>query len=117
MIVKLLTKPIEKQLLANREDSKLANFSDQVFDPKPVVKLFDCMGPATWLLTEIDDEGYAFGLCDMGHGFPELGYVDFHELVEALGWRLERDMYWEAKGTLSEYAEAARGAQRIVDLP
>tara|TARA_R110000824_G_scaffold138629_1_gene303353 strand:+ start:2850 stop:3197 length:348 start_codon:yes stop_codon:yes gene_type:complete len=115
--MKILTKPIEKQLLANSEESQLANLSDQMYDPKPVVKLFDCMGPATWLLTEIDSDGYAFGLCDMGMGFPELGPVFLPELVEALGWRLERDMYWDAKGTLSEYAEVARGAQRIVDLP
>ena len=32
---------------------------------------------ATWLLTEIDpdDHDHAFGLCDLGQGFPELGYV------------------------------------------
>jgi hypothetical protein len=46
------------------------------------VKLFAPDGNATWLLTEIDpDDGdRAFGLCDLGLGEPELGYVSLAEL-------------------------------------
>lgn len=42
------------------------------FDPIPVVKLFTPDAGATWLLTEVDpeDHGSAFGLCNLGLGFP-----------------------------------------------
>ena len=39
------------------------------------------MGAATWLLTELDEDGdQAFGLCDLGFGCPELGYVSLTEM-------------------------------------
>lgn len=43
-------------------------------DPFPVVKLFTPDAGATWLLTELDpdDHDIAFGLCDLGLGYPEL---------------------------------------------
>jgi Protein of unknown function (DUF2958) len=48
--------------------------SDEI-DFRAVVKLFNPTGAATWLLTEIDldDETVAWGLCDLGMGFPEFG--------------------------------------------
>lgn len=51
-------------------------------DPYPVVKLFTPDGAATWLLAELDpdDSNIAFGLCDLGMGFPELGCVRLSEL-------------------------------------
>ena len=50
--------------------------------PLPVVKLFTPDASATWLLTELDpaDPDLAFGLCDLGLGCPELGYVRLSEL-------------------------------------
>jgi len=45
-----------------------------------VVKLYTPNAGATWLLSELDAEGIAFGLCDLGLGFPELGYVSLAEL-------------------------------------
>jgi hypothetical protein len=46
-------------------------------DPIPVVKLFTSDANATWLLAELDPEyrDVAFGLCDLGLGCPEHGYV------------------------------------------
>jgi hypothetical protein len=46
-------------------------------DFEPVVKIFTPDGNATRLLTELDPIGehLAFGLCDLGLGEPELGYV------------------------------------------
>jgi hypothetical protein len=46
-------------------------------DFRPVVKLFCPWTTATWLLTELEpeDPDYAFGLCDLGLGCPELGRV------------------------------------------
>lgn len=88
-------------------------------DPAPVVKLFTPDAGATWLLTEIDpdDEDRAFGLCDLGLGYPELGYVSLSEL-EALRGKLrlpiERDEWFVAQSDLSSYAASARIAGRIV---
>ena len=88
-------------------------------DPYPVVKLFTPDAGATWLLTEIDpdDEDRAFGLCDLGLGFPELGWVRFSEL-EAVRGRLnlplEIDGHFAANQPLSAYANDARDQGRIV---
>ena len=83
-------------------------------DHVPVVKFFDPSGAATWLITEVrpDDHDALFGLCDLGMGFPELGYVSFAELAEVrnrLGLPLERDLFFTARHPLSVYAAAACG--------
>ena len=106
--MKLITKALHEKMRAN----KIREAADENFDPKPVIKLFHPMGAATWLLTDLDEDGdYAFGLCDLGMGFPELGYVSLTEL-EGLG--VERDLHWTATKTLSEYTTAAQETQRIV---
>lgn len=84
-----------------------------------VVKLFTPNAGATWLLTEIDpgDMDRAFGLCDLGQGFPELGYVSLQELESLRGrWGLpiERDLYFRGDKPISAYAREARLAGRIV---
>ncbi len=63
------------------------------------------------------DRARIFGLCDLGMGFPELGYVSLSELASvrnALGLNMERDLHWKAKKPLSEYATEARQHQRII---
>jgi hypothetical protein len=89
-------------------------------DHFPVVKLFTPDAGATWLLTELDseDENIAFGLCDLGLGFPELGYVSLTELKafeSPMGLWVEQDQNFKAKAPLSVYAQAARSNQRIVE--
>ena len=61
-------------------------------DHPPVVKIFVTGTGATWLLTEIDHEDHdlAFGLCDLGLGFPELGFVRLSEIERLRNWRLGR---------------------------
>lgn len=103
------------QLLANGRQS----LTDEGFDPLPVVKLFTPDAGATWLLTEIDpgDEDHAFGLCDLGLGFPELGNVSLTELATVrggLGLPVERDLHFTASNPISTYARDARLAGRIV---
>lgn len=103
------------QLLANGRQS----LTDEGFDPPPVVKLFTPDAGATWLLTEIDpgDEDHAFGLCDLGLGFPELGCVSLAELMNvrgSLGLLVELDMHFTASKPISTYAREARLAGRIV---
>ncbi|CAM5368137.1 hypothetical protein ATER59S_01526 [Aquamicrobium terrae] len=88
-------------------------------DFHPVVKLFDPNDSAVWLLTEIDpgDPSRAFGLCDLGQGFPELGYVDLGGLAIAqlgFGLPVEIDRNFFPTRRLSEYAEEARRKGRIV---
>ena len=86
-------------------------------DYPPVVKLFNPCGAATWLISELDGDGdTAFGLCDLGFGTPELGYVSLEELASVelpFGLYIERDEHFTAKKTLGEYAAAARAAGRI----
>jgi hypothetical protein len=104
------------RLVANGERS--ARSDD--FDPMPVFKLFTPEGSATWLLSELDPDNLdrAFGLCDLGLGFPELGYVSIHELsalrTRDLRLRVERDRYFIPDRLLSVYAAEARAAGRIL---
>ncbi len=84
-------------------------------DPKPVVKLFTPDGACTWLLTELapEDPDIAFGLCDLGMGFPELGSVRVSELAAVkgrLGLHVEHDLHFKPDKTLSRYAAAASKA-------
>ncbi|MNL18160.1 hypothetical protein D3C87_1392920 [compost metagenome] len=109
----LITDEQRAQLLANGRRS----IEDDGFDPHPVVKLFTPNASATWLLTELNSEEIAFGLCDLGQGFPELGYVSLAELEGLRGRRgvpIERDLYFVADRRLSDYAREARLAGRIV---
>ena len=57
------------------------------------------------------DGGLAFGLCDLGLGETELGYVSMAELASVRGklrLPIERDLHFEADKTISAYADAAR---------
>lgn len=63
------------------------------------VKWFNPMGAATWYITEYDPEDRtAFGWCDLGVGYPELGYVSLAE-VESVrlpgGLKIERDLWFD----------------------
>jgi hypothetical protein len=103
------------KLIANGERSAAG---DDI-DPPPVIKLFAPDAGATWLLTDVDpcDPDRAFGLCDLGMGCPELGYVSLGELATVrgrLGLPVEVDDGFVASGPLSTYTNAARAAGRII---
>lgn len=87
-------------------------------DHVPVLKLFTPDANATWLISEIDEDGDTmFGLCDLGLGEPEMGYVSLSEIKEIRGrltLPVERDEHVTFTKKLTEYADAARAAQRIV---
>jgi hypothetical protein len=99
-------------------DRLLANGRQRDVDHVPVVKFFNPVGAATWLATELDDDGQTlFGLADLGFGSPELGAFNLLEMVSVrlpFGLGIERDLYFEAAFPLSVYAEAARSAGRVV---
>lgn len=108
----LYTKAQFEQLLANGRNRDQDHF--------PVVKIFTPDAGFTWLLSEIDPEEpeIAFGLCDLGQGFPELGCVslaELHSLRGNLGLPVERDLSFTAKHPMSVYAEAARQAEGITE--
>ena len=121
--MKLLTKPIEAALLRNgRVQQALAEEGKAEADFIPVVKFFTPDAGCTWLLTELDPEepDIAFGLCDLGMGYPELGSVSLSEIKALrgrLGLPVERDRFFEARHTLSVYAKAARQAGQITEIP
>lgn len=97
----------------------LANGREPDRDHYPVLKLFNPLGPATWLICELDADGDTlFGLCDLGVGEPELGYVSLDELKEVSGGLaigLERDRSFRGEHPISAYARVARAAGRIID--
>jgi hypothetical protein len=116
----LLTKAQREQLLDNGRRQAAVKGTPAEIDFFPVVKLFDPCGAATCLLTEIDpdDETIAWGLCDLGMGFPEFGTVSLTELAAVrgrLGLGIERDLHFKAEGPLSIYIKAARFEGRIVE--
>ena len=75
---------------------------------------------------EPPDEDTLYGLCDLGLGYPELGYVRLSELqgitvrVPPAGSGsigLERDLYFKPSHSLSVYAEAAWRNGGLTDDP
>ena len=118
--MKFFTQEQERQLIENgRRNGERIGDDGNTIDFKPVVKLFCPWGAATWLLTEIDPEEptVAFGLCDLGMESPEIGSVSLVELESIRGpggLRIERDLHFTADKTLSDYADEARRAGRIM---
>tara|TARA_Y100000361_G_scaffold117182_1_gene108275 strand:- start:365 stop:700 length:336 start_codon:yes stop_codon:yes gene_type:complete len=110
--MKLITDEQLKRLRANFK----ANLGvEDTTDFQPVVKIFTAGAGATWLLSELSEEGIGFGLADLGHGFPELGYIDITPIENLPSeFMVERDRYFTATKTLSEYADEARSAGRII---
>ncbi|HEX7854644.1 MAG TPA: DUF2958 domain-containing protein [Sphingobium sp.] len=108
------------RLRANSEARKAAQAHDLAEpDFVPVVKLFNPVGAATWLATELDDDGDTlFGLADLGFGCPELGSFSLLEIESVhlpYGLKIERDIGFEGLVPLSAWADAARLAGSIID--
>lgn len=105
-------------LKANGVTSRIRAARGECFDPWPVVKLYNPVGAATWLATEIDEQGdILFGLADLGFGCPELGYFSLTEVASIrlpFGLRIERDQYFDPQVALSVWAEMARRAGSIL---
>lgn len=104
-----LTELQRTQMLANGE----ARARGEAIDPLPVVKLHTLDAGAVWLLVSLDADGdQAYGLCDAGTGFPELGMVSLSALEGVRGprgLRIVADPHFKARQPLSAYAaDAAR---------
>ena len=114
----ILTKALRNKLIENfiEQEKKMVEDGDSI-DFKPVVKFFNPCGAATWLITEMDpDTNIMFGLCDLGFGTPELGYVSLDELMSirvGFGLKIERDRNWKATKTLHEYTTESYTSGRL----
>jgi hypothetical protein len=108
----LLTPELRLALRANADQAQAANARGWNFDPVPVVKLFNPVGAATWLATELDDDGDTlFGLADLGFGCPELGSFSLSEITALrlpFGLAIERDLTFATAHPLSRWADVAR---------
>lgn len=98
------------KLVENWKEQQPLKGTSKERDFVPVAKLFNPAGTGTWLVTEANEDGLAFGLSDLG--YPELGYFDLNELAEIRLFgghvRIEQDLHFEADKPLSKYAEEAR---------
>jgi hypothetical protein len=98
----------------------LANGLEPDTDHAPVLKLFNPVGAATWLATELDQDGDTlFGLADLGFGCPELGAFSLSEIGSVrlpFGMAIERDIHFEGRFPLSVYTEAARRQGAITEI-
>lgn len=136
---KLFTQDNLAKLRSNGNATRRAQAKDRSEpDHQPVVKIFNPYGAATWLLTELDEDGDTlFGLCDLGQGYPEIGYVSKKELEDTrvhprfhiteantgetvagtakVGLPLERDRYFNTEHPLTVWLEAAQRAGRITE--
>ncbi len=117
--MKLILQKDYEKLLANGRRQRKAQEQEKSLDFKPVVKLFTPDACATWLLTEIDPEDptIAFGLCDLGAGYPELGYVSLEEISAVRGFfglPVEQDLYFVADKRLRAYVKQANKDGQII---
>ena len=108
----LLPHAIRFALRANSMTARIRAERGQGFDPMPVLKLFNPLGAATWIATELDeDDDSLFGLADLGFGRPELGSFSLREIAAIrlpFGLGIERDLGFVPLQPLSVWAETAR---------
>ncbi|MGB4583153.1 MAG: DUF2958 domain-containing protein [Rhodoferax sp.] len=102
-----LTETQRTQMLANGA----ARARGEIIDPYPIVKLHTLDAGAVWLLVSLDADGdQAYGLCDAGTGFPELGTVSLSALDGVRGprgLRVVADSHFKPRQSLSAYAAEA----------
>lgn len=105
-------------LRANDISRRACDAKGARFDPPPLIKLFNPLGAATWLATELAEDGDAlFGLADLGFGSPEIGHFSLSEIAEVrlpYGLFIERDLSFETSFPLSVWTETARRAGSIL---
>lgn len=97
-----------QQLIINHEEQLPRKGTARERDFEPVVKLHIPDTYCLWLLTECDNDGMAFGLCQIH--CAELGSVWLPEIAEldVQGLRVVEDTAFVAQMTVSKYAALAR---------
>ena len=113
-----LPPPLHFALRANGLTSRILTARGRTFDPVPVIKLFNPVGAATWIATELDeDDDTLFGLADLGFGCPELGSFSLREIASVrlqFGMTIERDLDFRPLAALSVWADTARRMGSII---
>jgi hypothetical protein len=113
--MRLITDEQCAQMLANGA----ARARGEAIDPFPVVKLHTLDAGAVWLLVSLGTDGdQAYGLCDAGTGFPELGTVSLSALDGVhgpRGMRIVADPHFKPRQSLSAYAAEAMREGSIND--
>ena len=88
-------------------------------DPYPVVKLYTPDAGAAWVLTALSADGdLAYGLIDVGTGFPELGEVSLAMLAGIMGPKgqpVAVEPQYLPRKTLSVYVADAQRDGMITD--
>ncbi len=107
----LMTKALETKMVKNH--NRAMETGGGSMDDIPLVKIFTPDGNMTWHFSEYDPERREFfGLCDLGMGFPEMGYASRDE-IEGIRGRFglapEREMYGSPSKTYNELIAAAKG--------
>lgn len=115
----LLPPDLRIRLRANDTARRAAEERDAAApDPVPVLKLFNPLGAATWIATELHGDGDTlFGLADLGFGCPELGVFSLAEIAQVrlpFGLGIERDLGFASDDPLSVWADTARRAGSII---
>jgi hypothetical protein len=114
----LLTPQLHTGLRAHAITRHVCEQRGERFDPVPLVKLFNPVGAATWLATELDEDGDTlFGLTDLGFGCPELGSFSLSEIASVrlpYGLGIERDIGFETPHALSVWGDWSRRAGSIL---
>jgi hypothetical protein len=114
----LLPPELRFALRANDINRRAADAKRECHDPLPVIKLFNPIGAATWLATELaDDDDTLFGLADLGFGCPELGSFSLREIASVrlpFGLGIERDIGFEGRHRLSVWTAWSRRAGSIL---
>jgi hypothetical protein len=114
----LLTPDLRFALRANDINRRAAARDEKPEpDPVPVLKLFNPVGAATWIATELYDDGDTlFGLADLGFGCPELGVFSLSEIASvrlSFGLGIERDLSFASIHPISAWTATARRAGSI----
>jgi hypothetical protein len=84
-------------LLATRIDTMPRTYDQDGKGDDAIAYLHYFVGGCDWYITERDmneEQLQAFGLCDLGMGFPEIGYVSLPEITAA---GAELDLHWTPK--------------------
>lgn len=112
-----LTPELRAALCGNAVQALAAEAVGGRFDTPPLVKLFNPVGVATWLATELySDNDTLFGLADLGFGCPELGTFSLAEISAVrlpFGLSIECDLSFSSETPLSVWADIARRLESI----
>ena len=107
-VTKLIRPEDVQRLVMNRQEQEPVQGTSREHDFEPCVKLHIPGTDMLWLLTELDEDYVAFGLCQIQ--MAELGSVWLPELmdIDVHGLKVVQDTSFKPTMTLGAYARKAR---------